>query len=93
MKNIQRRNLSDSFAETKSNSTSSARDSFAFKQRMSLQGQWASEKNPNAISDDVHTKQSKTEITEEEDFTGEAQVISGETRLGEAELKQDINDL
>ena len=62
---------------------------------MSLQGQWASEAHPQALSEDgtSTTKQTKTnEITEEEDFTGNAQLRSGETREDDSH-KRDINDL
>lgn len=42
MRNIQKRNNAETFTE----SSQSPRDSFAFKQRMSISGQWASEKVP-----------------------------------------------
>ena len=80
LKNIQRRNLNDSFAD--SGTTHSSRDSFAFKQRMSIQGQWASEKvNEDIASTSQGSKRTKqtNEITEEEDFSGNPQVRSKES--------------
>ena len=92
--------MADSFAETESRASSN-RDSFAFRHRSSLQGQWASEK---AISDDdgLGTGQSgRTKITNEiteEDFSGNPQLKSASSQdVGPTEdrlrPKPDINDL
>lgn len=71
VRNIQRRNLAESFSETQSR-TSSSRDSFAFKQRASVTGQWASEKN--VITENMRPMSAgtgkTTEITEDTDFGG-----------------------
>ena len=103
IRNIQKRNLNESFASTP---TRASRDSFAFKQHSSsINGQWASE-NVNSgdfITNSRRSKKTKNSEIVEEDFSGNPQVRSKDSdpsRL-EQQLQQeesmgrkpDINDL